>query len=376
MNSLSSKERLALALHLTRGVRRSAKHEILKKFSDAEQIVAASLDDFLALGFTDKIFDAFREFSKTIDQTEALLKKLEQSTLGVLTITSSHYPARLKETVDAPLALFFNGDPQALLSGSTLAVVGTRQCTNYGERVLQKMLPVILERGICVVSGLAYGIDTLAHQQSVRHQALSVAVQACGVDQANLIQQRSIFNEIINSGGCVVSEFPFYSRQHMGRGLFPRRNRIVSGLSDAVLVVEAPVKSGALITARFALEQNRDVFAVPGNLEQTNSMGCLKLIQEGAKAVLSVDDILEELPGYQKGQSSLFEDQPLNLIKKIPELESDLEETLYQLCEKPRVLDEMIAHTQCDASEISALVTKLEMLGHIKQIPGKGYLSV
>lgn len=210
-----------------------------------------------------------------------------------ITLQDKTYPAILKEIHDPPKELYIKGNiiPQDKIA---IAVVGTRKCTQHGKQVALDIAGELAKLGITIVSGLAEGIDTFAHQAALENNGRTIAVLGTGIDKKSLYPKSNyILSEKIAKNGAVISEYPPETKGTKFN--FPKRNRIVSGLSLGVVVIEAPEKSGALITASLALEQNREVFAVPGSIYEENYQGTNKLIQMGAKLVNNIEDILEEL---------------------------------------------------------------------------------
>lgn len=288
---------------------------------------------------------------------EKSFSHLENQGIHFVSYFDEDYPSRLQQIVSAPLVLFYKGNLQALESAVVIAVVGTRKMTSYGEGVIEKIVPALAETGVVIVSGLAFGVDAKAHQHSLQYPEQSVAVLAKGVDRATPKWHQPLFEKIQNNG-CVLSEFAF--AENIFPSHFPRRNRIVSGLCDGVLVIEAPEKSGALITAYQALQQNRNVYAIPGNLNQKMSEGCLRLITDGAKLVRSATDILED---YHLSNE---------VSSKQPELVflTDIEQKILELCSKDACEVTEVYDVFANLSaEVSAALTRLELLGQIKKTP-------
>lgn len=211
-----------------------------------------------------------------------------------ISIESEEYPEQLRNIYDAPLRLYVLGN-KALLSGKGIAIVGSRKATKYGEKIALQLSERLSENGINIISGLALGIDTCAHLGTLQKNNIgkTVAVLGSGLDEIYPKQNIELAKKIIKNGGCIISEYPLGTKPEKLN--FPQRNRIISGLSKGVVVVEASGKSGSLITAEFALEQGREVFAVPGNILDFTSVGTNNLIKQGAKLVTNYMDILEEI---------------------------------------------------------------------------------
>jgi DNA processing protein len=236
--------------------------------------------------------DKFVHFRKTFD-TDEYLRRLEKLHVEVLTLNNPKYPQLLKEIDDPPFLLYVKGRGSKINLDKTIAVVGTRRVTPYGEEVTKKLVRELVARGFTIVSGMAYGVDAVAHKTAILAGGKTIAVLGCGIDIIAPSSNASLYWAIVNGGGAVVSEMPLGLRP--AKGLFVARNRIISGLSRGVVVTEGADDSGALITARNAGEQGRDVFAVPGPITSKYSRGPARLLKNGAKLVESADDIIEEL---------------------------------------------------------------------------------
>ncbi|WP_264737184.1 DNA-processing protein DprA [Cytobacillus firmus] len=225
------------------------------------------------------------------DRIQKQIRQYSPNGIRTITIFDEEYPRLLKETYQPPWVIYARGDIGLLNSGTHLAVVGSRQATEYGEKAIQYMLPKLIEKGVIIVSGLAAGIDAIAHKEAIKNKGKTIGVIAGGLfhiyPQAN---QKLAYEMMKNQ--LVISEYPPDTRP--SRWQFPMRNRIISGISRGTLVIQAKSKSGSLITANYAVQEGRDVFAVPGNIFSPFSGGTNELIQQGAKLVKSAEDILEE----------------------------------------------------------------------------------
>lgn len=211
-----------------------------------------------------------------------------------ISIKSKQYPEKLRNIYDPPQRLYILGNKE-ILNKKGIAIIGSRNCTEYGKSIALKFSSELIEKGYNIISGLALGIDTYAHMGCIDkiHTSKTIAVLGSGLDKIYPSKNIELAKKIIKSGGCIVSEYKIGTSP--AKLNFPQRNRIISGLADGILIVEASKKSGALITADFALEQGKEVFAVPGNINNTNSYGTNELIKQGAKLVTNVNDILEEV---------------------------------------------------------------------------------
>ncbi len=281
------------------------------------------------------------------------------------------FPALLKQIYDPPIALYARGD--LWHEETAIAVVGSRKATPYGKTATHLLTRPLAARGITIVSGLAYGIDAEAHRAALGVHGRTIAVLGSGVDQSSLYPRahRALADEIIAKGGVVLSEYAPGARPQ--GYFFPQRNRIISGLSRAVIVVEADEHSGALITAKAALDQNRDVFAVPGPITSDLSRGPHGLIRDGATPACCAEDILEALE---------FENLlPLAGPRELPTAEPPRHEensglVLQLLSTAPRTIDELVQHSKLPPNVIASLLTILEIHGRVRDLGGKQYVKL
>ena len=299
----------------------------------------------------------------------------------LLTYKDADFPRLLKEIPDSPLLVYVKGNLKALNTPS-IAMVGSRRASVYGLSMAEKFAGELAQAGVTIVSGLARGIDSACHRAALKAKGTTVAVFGCGLCHVFPQENKDLAKEI-SSAGALISEFSmetFPLPYH-----FPKRNRIVSGLSLGVVVVEASAKSGALITSDFALEQGREVFAIPGKVDQPNSQGVNRLIKEGAKLASCVEDILEELKlpftGYIKNLSfpnvtKTFGDDSFET--KTPKLNiSEDEKPIYQqLSDEPQHIDDLAAQCQIPISKLMGILLKFELAGIVKQLPGKLFVRL
>lgn len=269
------------------------------------------------------------------------------------------YPEILKNIKTSPYILYMKGTIKEE-DHNALAIVGSRNCTSYGKNIAYKFAKELAEYGITIISGMAYGIDSAAHRGALDGGGRTIAVLGSGVDICYPKSNYNLMREIIEKG-AVVSEYPLGTEPTSGN--FPRRNRIISGFSKGVLVVEAGLKSGSLITIDYALDQGKDVFAIPGNINCSVSKGTNKLIKEGAKPVTSVEDILEE---YNIQKRSYNVD---SIYKNL----SDSEKSVMEIIEKkqPIHIDMLSSILYLDPATVNSLITILEIKDLIEQLPGK-----
>ncbi|MBF0122312.1 MAG: DNA-protecting protein DprA [Candidatus Omnitrophica bacterium] len=300
---------------------------------------------------------------------ETFLKSEEDCLLEhdarLMTILDDDYPSRLKEIADAPIVLYIQGKiPERL--DCAIAIVGSRNATIYGLQMAEQFARELSELGVPIISGLARGIDAAAHRGCLRASGQTVGVLGCGLDIVYPRENKFLF-DAIREKGCIISEFPFGTPPVSYN--FPRRNRIVSGLSLGVLVVEANLKSGALITADFALEQGREVFALPGRVDSPLSQGPHAIIRQGAKLVLSVDDILEELPVKVMRPESAGS----SLSCESPDLDNEEKELFDIIKEGKSSLESLQVKTGSSSSGLMAPLLALQLKKIVRELPGKIY---
>lgn len=278
---------------MTPGVGPRAATKLLERFGSADAVFEARRPELEQLRVKPETIESImkREFA-----THALEELENVKRLGgdILVLDDGSYPALLREIADPPITLYVLGDWQACFDQPCVGVIGSRMCSTYGKNAAEMLARDLASRGICVVSGLARGIDTSAHRGAIAGGGKTIAVMGTGLDAVYPKENGKLVNEILESGGAVVTQFPLGTPPIPEN--FPYRNRIISGLSYGVLIVEASERSGSLITARLAMEQNREVMAVPGNITSSKSYGTNYLIKAGAKLVQQWQDVVTELP--------------------------------------------------------------------------------
>lgn len=288
---------------------------------------------------------------------------LQQQSNSIITFDDPCYPSQLKEIPDPPPVLFVRGNAE-LLSRPQIAIVGSRNPSSLGLETAFNFAKSLSHCGFVITSGLALGIDAASHEGALNAHGFTIAVAGTGLDRIYPARHKELATRIVNSG-AIISEFPPGTTAKANH--FPRRNRIISGLCQGLLVVEAARESGSLITARMALEQNREVFAIPGSIHNPLARGCNALIREGAKLVENCQDILEELSIYNQQVDNYFPD---NMQTKL-----DLEEqTLLNLIMfSPTSIDMMVENTGESVEVISSMLLILELHGYIEANPGGCY---
>ena len=339
---------------------------LISRFSDPPKVFSAAYDDLLKVEGVSpnlaKLIKGFEDWESAKEEAD----KLKKLGLNLLVLTDPAYPKNLYNIYNAPPYLYIAGkitkdDKKAI------AIVGSRIPDVYGKKVTEQIAAELSRNGITIVSGLARGIDSIAHRACLKAGGRTLAVLGSGIDAIYPPENKSLYNEI-SQNGAVLSEFKIGTKPESGN--FPRRNRIISGLSLGTLVVQATEKSGSLITAEFALEQNREVFAIPGNIGSKLSKGANKLIKKGAKLVNDVDDILEEIGGFI---GATPKKKVLNTVQ-IEGLEP-AEKLIYEIISTEQLhIDQIIKMSNLDSSIVLANLLSLELKGIVSQLPGKYFL--
>jgi DNA processing protein len=352
-----------LALSHVPGVGSILIKRLLDRFKTPEAVFRAPMKELLKVeGLGVKVAGEIQKgpLEKVVRRELSLLKEVGGK---IITLEDDDYPKRLKDIYDPPALLYVRGKLRSE-DELAIAIVGSRKTSPYGRWFTEKIGQDLARHGVTVVSGIARGIDSVAHKGALQGGGRTIAVLGCGVDVIYPSENRNLFYQIIEQG-AILSEFPMKSVPEGGH--FPRRNRIISGLSIGVVIVQASAKSGSLITAGYALEQGREVFAVPGNVGAEGSRGTNQLIKEGAKLVTSTEDILEEiLPQWRREKETT---SPTEV--PVPDLSGE-EKALYCLLgETPLHIDAIIRETQLDPGKVSSLLLNLELKGLIDQWPGK-----
>jgi DNA processing protein len=338
--------------------------KLRKYFRSFEAAFNGTIGELLKAGIEQGVAEEFASFRAGISPDE-LIDKLEKNNIQLVTIEDEYYPENLKHIYNPPYFLFYKGDLNAC-NNHLLAVVGTRKFSPYGKMVVEHLVRDLVKNNFAIVSGLALGIDTLAHFCAIQNSGKTIAVLGSGLDKQSIYPSSNynLSEKIISDGGLLVSEFApgiLPMRHH-----FPQRNRIISGLSLGTLVIEAGEKSGALITANLALEQNREVFAVPGNIYSEVSIGPNKIIKQGAKAITCVQDILDAL---EMAQASSYIDS-----REIVGENEEEKVILKFLSREPIHVDQLARQSKLDTSLINSTLIIMEMKGMVKNLGGMMYV--
>lgn len=275
---------------------------------------------------------------------------------------SENYPFLLREIGSAPKQLYVRGNHQLLSASLLIAVVGTRKISDYGRQVIQSIIPPLVRSGAVIVSGLAFGVDSVAHEIALEHGGKCIAVLAGGVDTIYPREHHGLAKKILSSGGTIISEHEPGTQSL--KQYFPARNRIISGLSRATIIIEAQEESGSLITAKFALEQNREVYAVPGSIFEENQRGTNTLIAEGAYPLLSAEALMSQL-----NLTLTPEQQIIPLLN----FDSEEEKTLYEFLREPQSLDELHQKSDIPTTALNQLISLMELKGMVMNVSGSKY---
>lgn len=348
------------------GVGKTLCHRLVKTFGSPQKVFQASRKELMGVERVgEKVARQILEFDleRNIEREYALAERRQAR---ILTLDDPGYPALLKSIYDPPPVLYYKGRPieEPFIP---LAVVGTRKASSYGRMVTEKICGALSEMGVCIVSGMARGIDTSAHKATLKSGGTTLAIFGCGLEYTYPPECGSLRRQI-EEQGAVISEFPMSTKPD--RNNFPARNRVISGLSYGTLVVEAGEKSGALITAQFALEQGREVFAVPGNIYSSESRGTHALLKVGAKLTDGPEAILEELP---ESVTNLLKEKKNKALESVV-LNPREEQLMSLMSVQEQHIDQIIENSCLSPAEVSATLVTLELKGMIRQTDGKMFV--
>ncbi len=333
-------------------------------YEDVTNILDAPREELLQVGIPSKVVDCIKK--PQWDLVEKDIEWLQAEHNHIITFADESYPPLLREEVSAPPVLYICGDKD-LLKARQIAMVGSRNASSYGKQVAYDFAADFSHNGVIVTSGLALGIDAASHKGALTGDAGTIAITATGLDRVYPAKHKSLAHQIAENG-ALVSEFPLGTPPKAEN--FPRRNRIISGLAVGTLVVEAAKQSGSLITARYAVEQGREVFAIPGSINNPLAKGCHELIQKGAKLVETADDVISELGAM----FSITDKKSIN----VPSVELDQEyiDLLAQIEFEPTSVDILVEKTGLTPDVICSMLLILEMDGYVESIAGGIYNRV
>ena len=348
------------------GVGRVTFRKLVELFGSPERALSASHEELRNSGMlSDKVVEAITSFPWQ-EHAKQELEKAAEANSAIVIADNPAYPERLRNTPDRPPYLYVKGELRAE-DRNAIAIVGTRKPTHYGLTVTRRLASELSAAGFTIVSGMARGIDTQAHRGALAAKGRTIAVLGCGIDVVYPPENKGLMEEIISTGrGAVVTENPFGTQPESG--YFPARNRIISGLSQGTVIIEAAEDSGSLITAKYTLEQGRKLFAVPGNIGSLTSKGTNSLIKQGAVLVEGVEDILRDL-GLQKRDTG-----PASPVRPLPALTPEESTVLCCITNEPKHIDIIMNESRANAGKLSGVLINLELKGLARQLPGKYFV--
>jgi DNA processing protein len=351
-----------IALNSIAGVGRSTFRKLIRQLGSPEQALQASAEELRAIGLSEKTIDEIGS-NRWQEHAREELARAAAAGVDIIPDDDPRYPALLRETPDHPLYLYVKG--QLEQREAAVAIVGTRSPSPYGMTVTHRIAGELAAAGLTVVSGLARGIDTQAHKGALTARGRTIAVLACGIDMVYPPENKALAAQIVKSG-ALVTENPFGTKPESG--YFPARNRIISGLARGTVIIEAAEDSGSLITAKYTNDQNRKLYAVPGNVGSPFSRGPNNLIKQGALLVENADDVLKDLgirrqePGQARGPVAL------------PAFSTEEAKIFGCLGNEPKHIDAIMNESRIEAGRLSAALMSLELMGVARQLPGKYFV--
>ena len=367
-----------ISLNMTPGIGPRKATQLLERFGSADNVFHALRSELEGLRLKAETIQSIlkKEFH---DKAEEELTKVKEMGGDVLILDDGSYPNLLREIVDPPITLYVRGNWQECFEMPCIGVVGSRRCSTYGRNASEMLGRDLAEHGVCVVSGFARGIDSQAHKGAIEGKGKTIAVLGTGIDKIYPKENEKLLDEILDNGGAVVSQFPLGTpplRQN-----FPYRNRIISGLSYGVLLIEATERSGSLITARLAMEQDREVLAVPGNITSKTSFGTNYLIKSGAKLVQHWQDIVAEFPSEIAAQilPPKVDEKEVEKTKqpkdKLPKGLSMNEKKIYKYlkADEHKHIDVLLEESKLSFGELNSAIVSLDLKDLILVLPGNNY---
>jgi DNA processing protein len=374
-----------VALNMTPGIGPRAAAKLLERFGSAEAVYGATRVELEKCRLLPEAVDSIIARDRHTE-AEGEIENVRKLGGDILVLDDGVYPSLLREIYDPPIALYVKGAWSECLEQPCVAIVGSRKCSTYGQNAAVMLARDLAQRGVTVVSGFARGIDAAAHRGAMEAGGRTIAVLGTGIDEIYPRDHKKLSEEVLDGGGAMVTQFPL--RTPPVSENFPYRNRIISGLSLGVVVVEAAENSGSLITARLAIEQNREVYAVPGNITSRNSFGTNYLIKgAGAKLVQQWQDIAAELPpqiaakllppplgdkrGQKKNEKSLADQ-----LAMVPQGLSGFEQSVFKLlsADNPAHIDVLVDQSSLTISDLTAALLTLEMRDLVRALPGKCFV--
>lgn len=342
--------------------------ELLKHYGKAAYIFSAKKSELARLpGIGEVRCNAIKNFND-FARVDEELRFIEKYHITVLSIQDQSYPANLKRCPDAPLLLFFKGNHQFLENQRIVSIVGTRKNTDYGKQVTHQLIEELRDHNILVTSGLAYGIDAIAHREAVKAGIPTIGIVAHGLDRIYPAANKALARQMVTAGGLLTE---FISGTQPDKQNFPRRNRIVAGICDALVVVETDVNGGSIITAELANQYHKDVFAIPGTIHAAKSAGCNELIRNNKAALISSGKDLMEMMNWNDTTTARKPVTPLRLFPELSPEEKIIADIIKD--NNPSHIDDIRMKCGLTNSKIAEIVLKLEMEGVIHGLPGKRY---
>lgn len=360
-----------LKLHHTPGISLALFHKLLDHFGSAAAICQAKTAELAQLGLKQAVIEHLHRDTAAA-AVAAALHWAQQPRQRILTLADSAYPPQLKTIHHPPPLLYVKGNHEALAEPQ-LAIIGSRNPSRGGEETAHAFAQHLAHAGLVITSGLAMGIDGAAHRGALKAKGATIGVMATGIDRIYPARHRALAESITESG-AIISELPLGTEPLPA--LFPQRNRIISGLAYGVLVVEAAERSGSLITAHYAMEQAREVFAIPGSIHNPMARGCHRLIRQGVKLVESVQDILEELAPQLSDCLRMEIETPAVRAGTATELDADYQALLEQIDYDPVSIDQMVERSGLPARSVASMLLILELQGLIRAESGGRYCRV
>ena len=374
-----------VALNMTPGIGPRAAAKLLERFGSAEAVYRATRAELEGVRLLSEAVDSIiaRDMN---EKAEGEIDKVRKLGGDILVLDDGIYPSLLREIYDPPITLYVKGAWSECLEQPCIAIVGSRKCSTYGQNAASMLARDLAQRGVTIISGFARGIDAAAHRGAIEGRGRTVAVIGTGIDEVYPRDHKKLADEILDAGGAIVTQFPLTTPPVSEN--FPYRNRIISGLSLGVIVVEAAESSGSLITARLAIEQNREVFAVPGNITSRNSFGTNYLIKgAGAKLIQQWQDVAAELPPQiaarilppplsdQKGEKTK-EKSLADQLLLVPQGLTGFEQSVFKLlsADNPAHIDALVDQSRLTISDLTAALLTLEMRNLVRALPGKCFV--
>jgi DNA processing protein len=374
-----------VALNMTPGIGPRAAAKLLERFGSAEAVYRATRAELERVRLLPEAVDSIIAHDMH-EKAEAEIANVRELGGDILVLDDGVYPSLLREIYDPPITLYVKGSWFECLEQPCIAIVGSRKCSTYGQNAASMLARDLAQRGVTIVSGFARGIDAAAHRGAIEGRGRTVAVIGTGIDEVYPRDHKKLADEVLEAGGAIVTQFPLTTPPVSEN--FPYRNRIISGLSLGVIVVEAAENSGSLITARLAIEQNREVFAVPGNITSRNSFGTNYLIKgAGAKLIQQWQDVATELPpqiaarilpppltdkqGEKKKEKSLADQLSL-----VPQGLTGFEQSVFKLlsADNPAHIDALVNKSRLTIPDLTAALLTLEMRDLVRALPGKCFV--